>query len=118
MPFDSSKYPGIPEKFPIEPRLVSISGAQPKVALVEEDGIYYQEGTSPLEVLEAYEMCEDLAQQFVPYCLKKEAAGFGTHHEILRRVHDSLLQKDWCSKAQSAWVVERTALLLNWHSAH
>lgn len=118
MSLDPSEYPGIPEKFPVEPRLVSISGAQPKVALVEEDGIYYQEGTSPSEVLEAYETCEDLAQQFVAYCLKKEAAGFGTHQEILQRVHDSLLQKDWCSKAQSAWVVERTALLLNWQSVH
>lgn len=117
MSLDPSKYPRVPEKFPVEPRLVSISGAQAKMAMVEEDGIYYQEGTSPSQVLEAYEICEDLAQQFVAYCLKKEAAGFGTHEEILQRVHDSLLQKDWCSKAQSAWVVERTALLLKWQPA-
>lgn len=39
--------------------------------MVEEDGFYYQEGTSPSEVLEAFEICEDLANQFVAYCLKK-----------------------------------------------
>ena len=86
--------------------------------MVEEDGFYYQEGTSPPEVLEAFEICEDLANQFVTYCLKKESTRFGTHQEILQRVHDSLLQKDWCSNAQSAWVIELTTLRRNWRPAH
>lgn len=114
MPIDRTKYPGVPEDFPIEPRLYSLTGAQPKVALVEEDGAYFAEGTSPSEVLDAYEVCEDLAQQFVDYCLKKEASNFGTHDQILQRVHSRLLTTNWCTKTQCEWVARRTAALLGW----
>lgn len=65
------------------PQPFSMAAAQPKIAMAEEDGVYYAEGTSPSEVWEAYEVCEDLAQQFVDYCLKrKEASNFGTHDQI------------------------------------
>lgn len=114
MPLDPTKYPGIPEDFPVEPQPFALSGAQPKLAMVEEDGIYYAEGMAPSQVLEAYEVCEDLAAQFVDYCLKKEASNFGTREQILQRVLGSLETKDWCTTKQCKWVVKRTAKLLGW----
>lgn len=114
MPLDPIKYPGIPVDFPIEPQPFSLAGTQQKLALVEEDGTYYAEGMAPSQVLEAYEVCEDLAEQFVNYCLKKEASNFGTHEQILHRVLGSLEAKDWCTKAQCGWIVKRTATLLGW----
>ena len=116
MPFDPSKCRGIPRDFPVEPQPFSLAGAQPKVAMVEEDGNYYAEGTAPSQVLEAYEVCEDLAAQFVDYCLKKEASNFGTREEILQRVLDSLETKDWCTRRQCGWVVKRTETLLGWEN--
>lgn len=84
------------------------------MAMVEEAGIYYAEGMAPSQVLEAYEVCEDLARQFVDHCLKKEGSQLGTRETILKRVLDSLLTKDWCTKAQCRWIVNRTATLLGW----
>ena len=106
---DRQKYPGIPEDFPVAPIPYALAGAQPKLNLVEEDGKYYSLGTSPSEVSDAFEVCEDLAQQFVKYCLDKESAKFGTHAEILERVRQRLLTKDWCTPAQCGWITRRTA---------
>lgn len=114
MPLDPTRYPGIPDDFPVEPQPFSLAGAQPKLALVEEDGIYYAEGTAPSQVLEAYEVCEDLANQFVDYCLKKETSTFDTREQILERLLSSLETKGWCTKKQCGWVIKRTATLLGW----
>lgn len=108
------EYAGVPQDFPVRPLLSSLTGAQPKLALVEENGRYYAAGTSPSEVLEAYQICEDLARQLVEYCLKKEASNFGTHAQILNRVGTGLAAEDWCTKDQCDWVVKRTAELLGW----
>ena len=114
MSTDHPKYPGVPMDFPVGPIQASLAGVQPKVNLVEEDGHYYASGTSPSEVSEAFQICEDLAQQFVTYCREKESAGFGTHTQILERMHSRLLTKDWCTVAQYGWIVRRTADLLKW----
>lgn len=93
-------YLGIPEDFPVTPIPSALAGAQPKLNLVDQDGQYYSPGTSPSEVAEAHAVCEDLAQQFVKYCLDKESAASGTRAEILERVRTRLLTKDWCTPAQ------------------
>ncbi|UUZ70716.1 hypothetical protein LP415_14660 [Polaromonas sp. P1(28)-8] len=114
MSADHPKYPGVPIDFPVGPIPSALAGVQPKVNLVEEDDQYYASGTSPSEVSEAFETCENLAQKFVAYCLEKEKAGFGTQAQILQRMQSSLLTKDWCTPAQYGWIVRRTAGLLNW----
>lgn len=114
---DHLKYPGIPEDFPVAPTPYSVAGSQAKLNLSEENGQYYAPGTSPSEVADAFDVCEDLAQKFVQYCLDKESARFGTHAVILERVHASLLTKDWCTSAQCAWIVRRTAGLLGWNAS-
>ena len=114
MPTDHPKYPGVPIDFPVNPIQAALTGAQPKVNLVEEDGYCYASGTAPSEVSEIFQTCEDLAQQFVAYCREKESSGFGTHIQILECMHSSLLTKDWCTPAQYDWIVRRTAHLLKW----
>ena len=60
MSIDRSHYPGVPDDFPIQATPSGLAGAQPKMDLVEEDGKYYVLGTSPAEVLEIFQMCDDL----------------------------------------------------------
>lgn len=72
MPIDRSHYPGIPEDFPIEAATFSLAGTQPKLNLVEENGKFYQVGTSPTQVQEAFDMCNDLVVQMTPYCQRKK----------------------------------------------
>jgi hypothetical protein len=115
MPIDRSNYPGIPADFPIEADDFSLAGAQPKRNLVEEDGKYFDAGSSPSEIAQAHELCEDLAQQFQGYCTRKLKEGVLTQDLILERAHQGLLLKQWCSPAQSLWTIRRAASLLGWN---
>jgi hypothetical protein len=56
MPIDRANYPGVPEDFPVTAVLSAIAGAQPKMNLVEEGGKFYAPGTSPSEVMAAFQM--------------------------------------------------------------
>ena len=66
MTMDRTNYPGVPEDFPVTATVSAVSGAQPKMNLVEEGGRFYAPGTSPGEVLAAFQMCDDLVSQMVP----------------------------------------------------
>lgn len=111
---DHPKYPGVPEDFPVLPARFSLAGVQPKINLVAESGHYYTSGTSPSEMLQAFERCEKLAQFFVDYCRQKEKSALVTPTQILRRLHTSLRSQDWCSHEQYQWVVRRVGELLDW----
>lgn len=63
---DRSIYSGVPADFPIAAIPSALSGAHPKMSLVEEDGKFYAPGTSPSQVASAFEVCEDLVVQMVP----------------------------------------------------
>lgn len=65
MIIERQKYPSIPEDFPVAAIPYALAGAHAKLNLVEEDGKFYSPGTSPSEVSDAFDVCEDLAQQFV-----------------------------------------------------
>ncbi len=114
MSLDRSNYPGVPEDFPITPTISALAGAQPKLSLVEEGGKYYSVGTSPSEVRASFDVCEDLVEQLVPYCQRKLPKFNGDYRATLRAVHQSLLEKGWCSQAQSVWVVRQVGLKLGW----
>ena len=114
MPIDRSLYPGIPEDFPIVAEGYSLSGAQPKINVVKVDGRFYEVGTSPREIAEAYEVSEDLAQQMVAYCRRKQAEAPQPHEQLLQKVLQSLYKKDWVRPAHSRWIVDRTRQLLGW----
>lgn len=73
MAIDHTNYLGVPDDFPITAVPSSVSGAQPKLGLVEEHGKFYAPGTSPPEVVKTFHMCADLVSQMVPYCQRKLA---------------------------------------------
>ena len=108
-------YPGVPMNFPVSPILSGLAGAQPKMSLVEEDGAYYQVGTSPSEVLEDFLVCEDLAHQLVTYCQRKESEGQLTRPEVLLRAFQKIQGAGWCkSDERVSWTIERARELLQW----
>ena len=107
----------IPKDFPPRSTITSISGAQPKLALVEVEGRYYPEGATPDDRRIQYEMCEDLAHQGVIYCQRKLAEGVvADSAAALNRLHNGLQGKGWCSAEQNAWIVRRVAALLSWQA--
>ncbi len=114
MSIDRSIYSGIPVDFPIAAIPSALSGAHPKMGLIEEDGKFYAPGTSPSEVATAFEVCEDLVVQMVPYCERKLTAFQGDQEATLRAVFRSLLSKKWCTDLQSEWIVRKTAERLGW----
>lgn len=114
MPIDRSNYRNIPMDFPIEHIDSTLANSQSKLNLVEEDGKFYALGTSPSEVAEAHEICEDLAQQMVPYCVRKMAELHLSHEAMLEKLLEGIYQKNWVSPQQARWTVERTRELLGW----
>ena len=114
MSIDRSHYPGVPDDFPIQAKPSGLAGAQPKMDLVEEDGKYYALGTSPSEVLEVFQMCDDLADQMGAYCTRKLPTFHGEHEQVMTAAFQGLLQKHWCTAEQSAWIMVEAARRLGW----
>ncbi len=107
-------YSGVPKDFPVGSQ-AALSGAQPKLAMVKIDDAYYPAGSTPDEVIAAHEMCEDLAQQLVPYCQRKLSENPQWNEaDVLRLTHAGVVKKGWCTPAQAAWTIRRTAVLLSW----
>ncbi|WP_342130043.1 hypothetical protein [Hydrogenophaga sp. OTU3427] len=114
MPIDRSNYPGVPDDFPVDATLSALSGAQPKMSLIEENGKLYAPGTSPSEVLTAFQVCEDLVSQMAAYCQRKLPTFDGNKEATVRAAFQGLLSKQWCSPAQSAWIMRNTVYQLGW----
>lgn len=58
MTMNRTNYPGVPDDFPVTATVAAVSGAQPKMNLVEEGGRFYAPGMSPGEVLTVFQMCD------------------------------------------------------------
>ena len=114
MTIDRNNYPGIPADFPIEASPFSLPGVQIKFNAVKEGGKYFASGTAPSEIAQAYDLCEDLAQQLQAYCIRKQQTIEITSDELLEQSFQALLKKQWCTPSQSLWVVRRAAALLGW----
>lgn len=114
MSIDRTNYPQVPPDFPITPTVSAVSGAHPKLSLVQEGGKFYAPGTSPSEVLEAFEVCKDLVTQLAPYCQRKLAEFGGDQTATVKAVFQGLLDKRWCTVEQSKWVILKTAQQLGW----
>lgn len=105
----------IPTDFPFDNFQSALSGAQPKLAMVEVEGKYYQEGNTPLQQIERYLMCEDLAHQGLEYCKRKIKEGaIVDANAAMIRLFSGLQSKDWCTSNQNIWIVNRVATLGNW----
>lgn len=114
MTIERANYPHVPTDFPISEINSALSGAQPKLSLVQENGIFYAPGTSPSEVLNAFEVCKDLVTQMVPYCQRKLAQFDGDETATAKAVFQGLLKKNWCTAEQSEWIMSRTLEELGW----
>lgn len=98
----------IPESFPVDPWPAALSGAQPKLAVRLIDGQYIA-GLTDAERLERYEICEDLAQQLVGYCRRKQSERPDEPlNSLLRKVEHSARGKGWdVSPVELTWVLGR-----------
>ena len=114
MSIDRANYPGVPEDFPVTASPSAITGVQPKMSLVEEGGKFYAPGTSPSEVVAAFQMCDDLVSQMVPYCERKLATFEGNQEATVKAALKGLLAKRWCTDAQSVWILRRVVDELQW----
>lgn len=105
----------IPADFPNDNYSSALGGAQPKLAMVEVDGKFYPEGNTPMQQLERYLMCEDLAHQGLAYCNRKiEDGTVADPNAAMQRLYSGLQSKNWCTPAQKKWIVYRVAVLGNW----
>ena len=114
MSIDRANYPGVPEDFPVTAVPSAVAGAQPKMNLVEEGGKFYAPGTSPGEVMAAFQMCDDLVSQMVPYCQRKLATYDGNQEATVKAALKGLLAKRWCTDAQCVWIMRRVVGELQW----
>lgn len=114
MPVDRAAYAGVPDDFPIDSTPSALSGAQPKMGLVEEGGKFYASGASPSEVMAAFELCTDLVPQMAAYCQRKLPAFGGNQDATVEAALQGLLGKRWCSTAQSEWVIRKAVEQLGW----
>lgn len=106
----------VPDDFPRPQHSGAVSGAQPKFLATEYEGKYYSPGCTPPEVYVRWDICEDLAAQFVTKCLKNQTGKYShlSQAEILEQYCERLLKTGWASDDEMRWVIRRTAQLLGW----
>jgi hypothetical protein len=111
--FDFEK---VPDDFPRPSVGGAVSGHQSKLLLVEYDGKYYEPGCTPPELFSRWDICEDLAVQFVAKCRRNQTGKYShlSETEILDQYCERLLKTNWGSDAELRWVIRRTAQLLGW----
>jgi len=100
--------------FPHETIVGTVSGVQPKVLVRKDDeGNYVASGPTVAEVLERFEVCDDLAEQLGIYALRKkrENPEWTTEFNIERTrkaIADKVASGKWAlSVAEQAWIIDR-----------
>lgn len=106
----------VPDDFPREPDLGSVTGVQPKLLVREVDG-RYQSGVSGEELWARYDACEDLASQLSAYASRKIASSGLSPDVALARAEKGVRLKvgtgEWdFSQPEVEWVMKRTRGLL------
>jgi hypothetical protein len=105
----------IPADFPRDPFPGAVPGVQPKV-LARKIGDQYVIGLTDEELQERYDVCVDLVQQLILYCIRKlNENPTWTQANILLKVASSIKSKTWgLSSLEVDWVVKRLADELGW----
>lgn len=106
----------VPDDFPRPVYYGALPGAQPKLLAVEYKGRFYVPGSTPPEICERWEICEDLAKQLAQKSVESKA-GKRAHMsevEILEQYLQRLIAQRWTSAAETRWVMRRVAQMLNW----
>lgn len=94
----------------------SVAGSQPKLPLVACGGRFYLPGGTPRELYQRWDICEDLAQQFVIKS-RECKAGKRAHmseEEILDQYCVRAMKTGWGSDDEMRWVIRRAATILGW----
>jgi hypothetical protein len=106
----------VPDDFP-RPRIhSSVAGYQAKLPLVSSGGRFYLPGCTPRELHSRWDICEDLAQQFVVKS-RECKAGKRAHmseEAILDQYCVRALKTGWGSDEEIKWVIRRAATVLGW----
>lgn len=100
----------VPEDFPRQGHLVSLGGAQPKLAVRLIDGVYVG-GLTPEEVEVRYDICADLVNQLVAYTRRKHLQfPDDPIADVLQRVDASVRNKGWdLSAAEIDWCIKKVS---------
>jgi len=104
----------IPSDFPHETIIGTVPGVQPKVLVRKsEDGNYVSGGPTLSEVLERFEVCDDLVEQLGIYALRKKAENpdWTTEFNVERTrkaMADKVASGKWTlSAAEQKWIIDR-----------
>lgn len=103
----------VPADFPRPPLLAAVPGAQPKLPARVFDDLYIV-GLTPEELQERFDLCEDLVDQLVPYCRRKQAERPDwSQEQLLSKVATAVRTKGWdVSEPELQWVIRRVASAL------
>jgi len=107
----------IPDDFPREAAVSSLSGAQPKVAVrLDANSGKYVSGPTEEDVQERYEVCADLVTQLVAKCRSNRSTKYShlSETQILERLLAQLLGTAWGTAEGMKWVIRSTAAQLGW----
>ena len=113
---NDAKYAQVPADFPRPVHYGAVPGVQPKFLATKYGGRFYSPGSTPPELYERWDICEDLARQFSAKCLKSKA-GKRAHLsevEILDQYLPRLVATGWTSEPEARWIIRRTAAMLQW----
>jgi hypothetical protein len=106
----------VPADFPRPVHVGAIGGFQRKILLTKFGDKFYEPGCTPPELHARWDICEDLAQQFVVKA-RESKVGKRAHMsevEILEQYCVRSLKMNWGSAAEMRWVSRRVAALLGW----
>lgn len=106
----------VPDDFPRPPIRSALAGFQAKLPLVSYEGRFYAQGGTPPELRNRWDICEDLAQQFVVKATESKAGkrAHMSEAEILDQYCLRTFKMGWGSDDEMRWVIRRTATILGW----
>lgn len=113
---DRADYSKIPADFPRSEVYGAVSGAHPKLLLVNYEGKFYAPGCTPPEVHLRWDACEDLANKLAAKALESKH-GKRSHMselEILDQYLPRLIATKWTSEAEARFIIRRAAQILDW----
>ena len=102
--------------FPRPVQLGAVSGAQPKILLVEDNGRFFAPETNQSELKRRFDLCEDLARQLAVKSLESKA-GKRSHlseSEILLQYRTRLIATKWTSVEEAHWIIDNVAAKIGW----
>ena len=111
-------YEDVPADYPRADVASSLSGAQPKFAMVEYEGKFYIPGNTPPERWLDWSYSEALVQHFVSHCPERKRGKYAhmSEEDILAQYYQraAAAGRQFGTEAQLKWSFRRVAQLLGW----